>query len=67
MTDLEMLFAAAADPATPGSATLSRSRLVLIHVPGRVDARLAALDAGRLDVATAPLISAWGRRPETDR
>jgi SAM-dependent methyltransferase len=31
-----------------------------------VDAHLAALDAGRLDVATAPLISAWGRRPETD-
>ncbi|GAA2328938.1 GNAT family N-acetyltransferase [Dactylosporangium salmoneum] len=28
-----------------------------------VDAHLAALDAGRLDIATAPMVSAWGTRP----
>jgi SAM-dependent methyltransferase len=28
-----------------------------------IDAHLQAVDAGRLDVTTAPLISAWGRRP----
>jgi hypothetical protein len=28
-----------------------------------LDAYLAALGTGELDVATAPLISAWGRRP----
>ena len=28
-----------------------------------IDAHLGALEAGRLDVTTAPLISAWGRRP----
>jgi SAM-dependent methyltransferase len=28
-----------------------------------LDAYLTALDSGALDVATAPLISAWGRRP----
>jgi SAM-dependent methyltransferase len=28
-----------------------------------VDAHLAAVAAGRLDLATSPLISAWGRRP----
>jgi hypothetical protein len=28
-----------------------------------IDAHLRAVDAGRLDVTTAPLISAWGRRP----
>jgi hypothetical protein len=29
-----------------------------------VDAHLAALAAGRVDVTTPPLVSAWGRRPE---
>ncbi|MEV6928178.1 methyltransferase domain-containing protein [Dactylosporangium sp. NPDC051485] len=28
-----------------------------------IDAHLAALDAGRLDIATAAMISAWGTRP----
>ena len=28
-----------------------------------IDAHLQAVEAGRLDVATAPLVSAWGRRP----
>ncbi|GAA4257015.1 class I SAM-dependent methyltransferase [Dactylosporangium darangshiense] len=28
-----------------------------------IDAHLANLDAGRLDVATSPMISAWGQRP----
>ena len=28
-----------------------------------IEAHLGALEAGRLDVTTAPLISAWGRRP----
>ncbi len=30
---------------------------------GEVDAHLAALDAGGLDIAMSPLISAWGGRP----
>ncbi|MFI5914134.1 methyltransferase [Dactylosporangium sp. NPDC051541] len=29
-----------------------------------IDAHLAAVDAGALDLTLAPLISAWGRRPE---
>jgi len=29
-----------------------------------LEAHLANLDAGELDLATAPLVSAWGRRPE---
>jgi hypothetical protein len=28
-----------------------------------IDAHLAAIDAGELDLTVAPLISAWGRRP----
>jgi hypothetical protein len=28
-----------------------------------IDAHLAAVDAGELDLTYAPLISAWGRRP----
>lgn len=28
-----------------------------------IGAHLAAVDAGRLDLATSPLVSAWGRRP----
>ena len=28
-----------------------------------IDAQLQAVEAGRLDVTTAPLNSAWGRRP----
>ncbi len=28
-----------------------------------IDAHLAALAAGALDVSTPPLVSAWGRRP----
>jgi hypothetical protein len=29
-----------------------------------IDAHLAAVDAGELDLPLAPLISAWGRRPD---
>jgi len=29
-----------------------------------IDAHLAAIDAGELDLSLAPLISAWGRRPD---
>jgi hypothetical protein len=29
-----------------------------------IDAHLLAVEAGRLDVTTPPLISAWGRRPQ---
>jgi hypothetical protein len=29
-----------------------------------IDAHLAAVDAGDLDLCLAPLISAWGRRPD---
>ena len=32
-----------------------------------IDAHLAAVDAGELDLTLAPLISAWGRRPGSDR
>ena len=28
-----------------------------------IDRHLAAVDAGRLDLATSPLVSAWGRMP----
>ncbi|MGD0704518.1 MAG: hypothetical protein ABSA02_32095 [Trebonia sp.] len=28
-----------------------------------IDAHLAAIHAGKLDLTLAPLISAWGRRP----
>lgn len=31
-----------------------------------IDQHLANIAAGRLDLATAPMISAWGRRPEDD-
>jgi SAM-dependent methyltransferase len=31
-----------------------------------LDAHLAAIDAGELDLTLAPLISAWGRRPALD-
>jgi hypothetical protein len=29
-----------------------------------IDADLLAVEAGRLDVTTPPMISAWGRRPK---
>jgi SAM-dependent methyltransferase len=32
-----------------------------------IDAHLAAVDGGELDLTLAPLISAWGRRPESDQ
>lgn len=32
-----------------------------------IDAHLAAIEAGELDLTLAPLISAWGRRPAEDR
>jgi hypothetical protein len=33
---------------------------------GEVDAHLADVAAGRLDLTTPPLVSAWGRRPSPD-
>ena len=59
---------AADPPPEPGTFDLVHARLVLVHVPDRaralatIDAHLAA--AGELDLALAPLISAWGRRPD---
>ncbi|HTR92873.1 MAG TPA: methyltransferase domain-containing protein [Trebonia sp.] len=32
-----------------------------------IDAHLSAIDAGELDLTLAPLISAWGRRPDPSR
>lgn len=42
-----------------------RERLVAagLATDGEVDEHLANVEAGRLDLATSPLISAWGRRP----
>lgn len=43
-----------------------RDRMVgaKIATDAEIDEHLANIDAGGLDLATAPLISAWGRRPE---
>jgi len=42
-----------------------RSRLVAagLATEEEVDRHLASVETGRLDLATAPLVSAWGRRP----
>ena len=62
-------------PPQPGTFDLVHARLVLVHVlraellaagltgENEIDAHLAAIDAGALDLTLAPLISAWGRRP----
>lgn len=44
-----------------------RDRLITAGLasPEEVDRHLANLDEGGLDVATSPLVSAWGRRAET--
>ena len=58
-----------------GPSTLPSTDLDIEHVRGEllaagladdaeIDAHLAAIDAGQLDLTLAPLISAWGRRPE---
>ncbi|MFF7489015.1 methyltransferase domain-containing protein [Streptomyces luteogriseus] len=45
-----------------------RDRLVAagLATDEEIDAHLAAVEAGRLDLATSPMISAWGRRPADD-
>ncbi|GAA3158391.1 methyltransferase domain-containing protein [Nonomuraea salmonea] len=49
------------------SATVRMLRADLLEAgpadDGEIDAHLAAVDAGELDLTLAPLISAWGRRP----
>ncbi len=50
------------------AATVSHVRARLIGggiaTDAEVDQHLASVEAGQLDLATAPLISAWGRKPE---
>jgi SAM-dependent methyltransferase len=49
------------------AATVEHIRAELIAAglatPDEIDRHLATVRAGRLDLATAPMISAWGRRP----
>jgi SAM-dependent methyltransferase len=40
-----------------------RQGLVGLGLGDDIDRHLAALDAGRIEIATPPLITAWGRRP----
>ena len=40
-----------------------RDRLEALGCGDEIDAHLEALAAGRIDVATPPLVTAWGRRP----
>jgi SAM-dependent methyltransferase len=58
--------------AAPQSAVLERATIEQIRdgliasglaTDEEIDRLLAAISAGRLDLATAPLISAWGRKP----
>jgi len=58
--------------AAPESAVLERATIEQIRhgliaaglaTDEEIDRLLAAISAGRLDLATAPLISAWGRKP----
>ncbi|MGF7238238.1 MAG: methyltransferase domain-containing protein [Frankia sp.] len=37
-----------------------------LATPDEIESYLASIAAGRLDLATAPMISAWGRRPPPD-
>ncbi|MFC8144570.1 methyltransferase domain-containing protein [Streptomyces paradoxus] len=45
-----------------------RDRLVAagLATDEEIDGHLAAVEAGRLDLSTSPMISAWGRRPADD-
>ncbi|MFD5744949.1 class I SAM-dependent methyltransferase [Streptomyces massasporeus] len=55
------------DDPPPGPFDLVHARLVLVHVTDEETERhLATIAAGRLDLATSPMISAWGRRPTGD-
>jgi hypothetical protein len=49
-------------------ATVRQTRAALVGAglatDDEVDRHLANLEAGRLDITTAPLVSAWGRRPD---
>jgi hypothetical protein len=49
--------------------TQIRERLVAAGAASdeEIDHHLAAVATGRLDLATSPMISAWGRRPPEDR
>jgi SAM-dependent methyltransferase len=40
-----------------------RQALVGLGLGDDIDRHLAALDAGRIEIATPPLVTAWGRRP----
>ena len=40
-----------------------REELVGLGLGDDIDRHLAALDAGRIEIATPPLVTAWGRRP----
>jgi len=50
------------------TSTVRLVRADLLHAgladDAEIDAHLAAVDAGELDLTLAPLISAWGRRPD---
>ncbi|MDT7708458.1 MAG: hypothetical protein QOG20_4065 [Pseudonocardiales bacterium] len=55
----------------PACAVLERATVLQIRdrlldaglaTPAEIERHLAAVDAGRLDLATSPLVSAWGRR-----
>lgn len=45
-----------------------RDQLVAAGLPTdeEIEGHLAAVEAGRLDLATSPMISAWGRRPSDE-
>jgi SAM-dependent methyltransferase len=62
-------YFAVAHPASPLLETANTAQVAAALVEGgwathtEIDDHLAALDRGGLDIATPPLISAWGRRP----
>jgi hypothetical protein len=65
-TDVDLSHLRAAE--LPASVTVARHDVATDPPPAggfdhEVAAHLAALAAGELDIATPPLVSAWGRRP----
>ncbi|MFD9984810.1 class I SAM-dependent methyltransferase [Streptomyces massasporeus] len=55
------------DDPPPGPFDLVHARLVLVHATDEeIERHLATIVAGRLDLATSPMIAAWGRRPTGD-
>ena len=59
------LFAHACDRLETATVGMVRAELLAAGLvnDAEIDAHLAAIDAGELDLTLAPLISAWGRRP----